>query len=165
MLLETDIYRAIRNTLEAEFPKIKVQIKDIKNPKPPCFYIKFINSKSEQSAQEFETVTISFDIIYFSKEETLLDLLTIQGKLKQLFQSPLKVSKEKSMKIHFIEIDDVSISINEDDYILNCTLDIELIQRLEKDYHDRYLFPQDYNGIPQDSGEVMEEMHLNINNK
>lgn len=162
MLAEIDIYKSIKQTLETEFPEIKVQINDIKNPQPPCFYIKFVNSKFVQSAKEFETATISFDVNYFSKEQTLQDLLSVQNKLRRLFQSPLKVTKEESPNIYFVEINETVTSINEEKYILICTIEIELVQRLEKDLHDRYLFPDGYNGIPNDSSEAMEELILNL---
>ena len=78
MIDSMDIYRAIKKTLENNF-NIKVQIKDIKNPCPPCFYIKPITDSSRQTANDYETTDYSYSIIYFSEDETLEDLLTVNS--------------------------------------------------------------------------------------
>lgn len=163
MITVIDLYRNIKSTLEKTFPTIPVQIKDIKNPRMPCFYIKVISQSSTLTAQEFETDSISFDVIYFAKDDELLELLEIQKQLKTLFTKPLQVTKFNEEKITFVEIDNIAFNLNEDDYVLNCTLDIELIQGVETDLHDRYEFPDGYMGIPQDSKEIMEELEINTN--
>ena len=87
----TDIYRSLRLLLEKKFQDIKVQIKDVKNPHPPCFYIKYISGTNTQTATEFDNNTCSFDIIYFSEQEKLQDLLSIERELKKIFKYPLKI--------------------------------------------------------------------------
>lgn len=161
MLNLADYYRCIKKMLETSFSNINVQIKDIKNPAPPCFYIKPINTNSIQSAKEFETSNISFDIIYFSCEETLLDLFNVQKELQKVFQAPLKVSKENEEEITFIEISNIDFSFNEEDYILNCTIDIEDIHRLDLTQIKRYEAPDNYKGIPLPSEENIEELQIN----
>lgn len=163
MITVIDLYRNIKSTLERTFPTIPVQIKDIKNPRMPCFYIKVISESSTLTAVEFESDSISFDVIYFAKDDELLELLEIQNQLKTLFTKPLQVTKFNQEDIIFIEIDNIAFNLNEDDYVLNCTLDIELIQQVEIDQHDRYELPDGYKGIPQDSKEIMEELKINTN--
>lgn len=160
MLTSIDFYRAIRKTLEAKFSDIPVQIKDIKNPKPPCFYIKFVNSVSDQTAMEFESTSMSFDVIYFSESDNLLDLLTIQSGLEKLFQNPLIVTEFDNENINFVEINSVSTTLNEDDYIVNCTIDLEITQGMEQSQSERYELPEGYKGVPQGSKELMEEIEL-----
>ena len=163
MITVIDLYRNIKSTLEKTFPTIPVQIKDIKNPRMPCFYIKVISESSTLTAVEFESDSISFDVIYFAKDDELLELLEIKKQLKTLFTKPLQVTKFNQEDITFVEIDNIAFSLNEDDYVLNCTLDIELIQQVETDLHDRYELPDGYKGIPQDSKEIMEELEINTN--
>lgn len=132
-MIETeDIYRSIKLLLEENFTEIPVQIKDIKFPAPPCFYIKFISSSVSQSALEYEKETLSFDVIYFSKDETLLDLLEKKSALKKLFSKPLKIDLSDTTKLQDVtqwqEIDDITTSLNEEDYVLTCTLNINLNQ-------------------------------------
>lgn len=161
MITVIDLYRNIKSTLERTFPTIPVQIKDKKNPRMPCFYIKLISETSTLTAVEFESNSISFDVIYFAENEELLELLEIQKKLKTLFTKPLQVTKYNEEDITFVEIDNINFSLNEDDYVLNCTLDIEITQEIETNLHDRYELPDGHKGIPQDSDEVMEEFELN----
>ncbi len=163
MITVIDLYRNIKSTLEKTFPDIPVQIKDIKTPIPPCFYIKVIGETSTLTAVEFENDTISFDVIYFAKDDELLEVLEIQKQLKTLFTKPLRITKFNQEDITFVEIDNIAFNLNEDDYVLNCTLDIELIQEIKTDLHDRYELPDDYKGIPQDSKELMEELEINTN--
>lgn len=155
-----DFYRCIRQTLETEFVDIPVQVKDLKNPHPPCFYIKLIINNAVQTAQEFETITMSFDIIYFSNDETLLDLLKIQDKLQKLFQYPLKIMPLNSTKITFVEITGANSTIDEDEYVIHFNIDIEYTRTLESNLADRYQYPDNYNGVPSDSDEMMELLDL-----
>ena len=148
MIETSDIYRSIRLLLEKAFPDIKVQIKDIKNPAPPCFYIKYVNDVNTQTASEYINDSIIFDVIYFSEKETLQDLLSIEKQLKKLFSKPLKIEIESS--VQYQEIESISINLNENDYILNCTLNIQLDQKMdEENRYDEY-----------ENDETMEELEI-----
>lgn len=130
MIDSMDIYRAIKKTLEKNF-NIKVQIKDIKNPCPPCFYIKPITDSSRQTANNYETTDYSYSIIYFSEDETLEDLLTVKEALKNLLKLPLKVIAYKDeTDINWLEINSTDFSLDESDYILQAVINIEHTQRL-----------------------------------
>lgn len=136
MKIETsDIYRSIKTLLEDNFTDVTVQIKDIKNPVPPCFYIMCISETVVQSAVDYETNNCSFDVIYFSEDETLLDLLTVEETLKTIFKKPLKIelTEDEETIIQWQEIDSISISRDEDEYITHCMLDITLDQMAEDD--------------------------------
>lgn len=156
----TDIYRSIRLLLEQKFPNITIQKKDIKNPVPPCFYIKFISGTTIQSAIEFETNNCSFDVIYFSNDETLQDLLTIEKELKAIFKKPLKIELLDEETICYQEIDSISTNLNEDDYILNCTLSFSIEQfnadaeQNSTDFENRY---DEY-----DNEETLEELDIEL---
>ena len=135
MKIETsDIYRSIRQLLEKTFPDITVQIKDIKNPLPPCFYIKYVTDTSLQIASEYSNDSYVFDVIYFSELQTLQDLISVEKILKKIFSKPLKIAIDNS--VQYQEIDSVSINFNENDYIINCTLNISLDQK--SDTQNRY---------------------------
>ena len=143
----SDIYRSIKFTLEKTFTGIKVQTKDRKNPNPPCFYIKYIDNTNTQTATEYENDSYAFAIEYFSKIEKLQDLLFVEKILKGIFKKPLKIilsDEGKNNIIQWVEIDSCAINLNEDDYILNCTINISLDQLIIKsslgstDFEDRY---------------------------
>lgn len=157
----TDIYRSLRLLLEKKFQDIKVQIKDVKNPHPPCLYIKFISGTNTQTATEYENNTCSFDIIYFSEQEKLQDLLSIEKELKKIFKYPLKIElMDKEKTTCYQEIDSISTNLNEDDYILNCTISLSVDQVNTEadpnstDFENRY---GEY-----DNEEFMEELELEI---
>lgn len=152
MIDTMDIYRALKETLTENFEDIPVQTKDIKNPAPPCFYIRLAADNTAQTADFFETSTYSFAVIYFSQEETILDLLTIKEQLKTLFQKPLAVSAyDDEEEINYVEINNVSADINEDDYILTCMLEIEHTQTLAAERFE------------SENEEYIESVNLNIN--
>lgn len=151
MIDSMDIYRALRETLEKNFKKIKVQTKDIKNPRPPCFYIKLITDNGNQTASEFETTTYSYAVIYFSKKETVEDLLTVKEGLKKIFKKPLQViAFEDPEDINYVEINGVNTNLDEDGYVLTLTLAIEHTQ------------PLGVERFESENNEIMDEMELNI---
>ncbi len=135
MIEITDIYHSIKELLESNFDNIPVQLKELKTPKPPCFYIKFNSSTEKQIAQEYKEDNISIDIIYFSQNEELNDLLRIQKELNRLFHKPLKIklSNELKTEIQYQEIEKIATSLNEQDYVLNCTITLNVKQRLDLD--------------------------------
>lgn len=160
MITVIDLYRNIKTCLENAFPNITVQTKDIKNPIVPCFYIKVISETSTLSAVEYETNRISFDVIYFAQNDELLELLEVEKQLKTLFTKPLQVKKLDKEDITFVEIDNINFNLNEEDYVLNCTIDIGLLQEIETNLHDRYELPEGYKGTTQDSKETMEALEI-----
>lgn len=137
MIDTMDIYRALKETLTENFTAIPVQTKDIKNPAPPCFYIQLAADSSTQTASYFETSGYSYAVIYFSGEETILDLLTIKEQLKTLFQKPLVVTAyDDADCVNYVEISSFTSTIDEDDYILNCMLEIEHTQTLTAERYE-----------------------------
>ncbi len=132
MIETTDIYRSIKKLLEANFSTVPVQTKDIKTPNPPCFYIKYITGKSIQTAAELENTEYSFEIIYFAKEESLLELLEAETKLKEILKKPLCIEladeNTTAKQKQFQEIDSYSITLNEQDYVLSCIISLSIDQ-------------------------------------
>ena len=156
MTIETaDLYRSIKKRIEDNFENIPVQIKDKKNPNPPCFYIDFVSRVDTQTATEFENNSIIFDIVYFSDEQTLRDLTRKEKVLRRIFKKPLKIelTENEETTIQYQEIDSISINFNEDDYILNCSLTLSVDQ-----YSDEY----DTDDVGSD--ELMDVLGLKINN-
>ena len=155
MIKTSDIYRSFRKLLESNFENIPVQIKDIKNPKPPCIYIKYIGGTDSQTADQYTTSNISFDIIYFSGDETLKDLLSVENVFKKIFKKPVKIEVLGNGNIEqtvYNEIDSISTSLDEDDYILHCMLSLavnQLIPEAETNKYDEY-----------DNNELMEELEI-----
>jgi hypothetical protein len=127
MIDTINIYKSIRERLEAYFPDVNCQIKDVKNviAGQPCFYIKFVAEKTNLNNLAYERNVSSFDVIYFSGEKTSLDLLSKKRILKTLFKKPLNVEEV------WVEIESIDFNLNEDDYILNCTLDFDFVQQIE----------------------------------
>lgn len=148
MIELSNIYQSIKTVLENN-TNTTVQIKDIKTPTPPCYYIKYINGKNNATATDYVESSISFDVIYFSAEETLADLMEQEILLKQLFSKPLKIEYNES--VIYQEIDNITTSFNEDDYILNCKLEfninqcvtdsesVDIINRYDEFENDEYM--------------------------
>lgn len=148
MIEIADIYKSIKTRLE-DNSEIPIQIKDIKTPVPPCYYIKYINGKNTTTATDYVENNISFDVIYFSAEETLADLMEQEQLLKQIFSKPLKIEYQES--VIYQEIDNITTSFNEDDYILNCKLEfninqcvtdsesVDIINRYDEFENDEYI--------------------------
>lgn len=126
MIEKNDIYKSIKKTLETN-SDVVVQNKDIKTPVPPCYYIKFINGQNKTTATDYIEDNVTFDIVYFSAEETLADLMEKEKLLKTLFSKPLKIECNNESVI-YQEIDSIITSFNEDDYILNCKLEFNINQ-------------------------------------
>ena len=133
MIEITDIYRSINKLLIKNFENIPVQIKDLKVPNPPCFYIKFITETTSQTAQDYQQNNCSFDVIYFASDENLLELLEIKEKLEHIFKKPLQIELTNNSEtiIQYQEINNIDVSLNEEDYVLNCTISMAIEQRLE----------------------------------
>lgn len=156
MLDSMDIYRALKMTLEKNFKsqKIKIQTKDIKNPRPPCFYVTSVSDNNYQTAAEYMTTDFLYSVIYFSGKQTLEDLLTVKEALKKIFTKPLKVtSYDNPEDINYLEIDSVNITIDEDDYFLNASLTIQGIWPLSTERYD------------STNNELMENMELEIDSE
>lgn len=154
MIDSMDIYRGIKKTLEKNFKKIKVQTKDVKNPRPPCFYIKPVTDNNYQTASDFETTDYLYSVVYFSGKETLEDLLTVKEALKNIFKKPITVTSfDDPEDINYIEVDSLNITINEDEYFLNASLTIQVIQPLGVERFD------------STNDELMEEMELEIDSE
>lgn len=131
MIGTIEIYAGFRLALEKKFPTILVQTKDIKNVVRPSFYIQYIAKNTNQSAQSYKTDVYAFNIVYFSKKEELLELLEIEEALESLFKVPLKVLDGETYV--FLELGALNFTRNEDDYILNCGVDIEFTQYFENE--------------------------------
>lgn len=115
------IYKSITEKLTALFPEKTVQIKDIKNIERPCFYTRFVTEKITNHSK-IENSQQSFEIIYFSEENQLLELLRIKESLNDFLSCPIAVENKE------IEPLDVTIITNEDDYYLQVNFDFEIEQ-------------------------------------
>ena len=118
------IYKAITEKLTALFPDKTVQIKDIKNIERPCFYVRFVTEKTTKHTK-IENSQQSFEIIYFAEENKLLELLQVKETLNDFLSCPIAVENKE------IEPLDVTVSINEDDYYLQASFDLEIEQLIE----------------------------------
>ena len=151
-----DIYRALKTTLETQFSSdyISVEVKDIKNPIPPCFYIKPVSDNNSQTAVDYSTTDYLFSLIYISGAETLEDLLTVKEKLKKAFIEPLAVqSYDDNDDLHYVEINNLDITLNEDEYFFNASLSMQVTQPLPV---KRFNYDTNY---------LMEEMELEIDSE
>lgn len=157
MIETSDIYRAINELLETEFPEIPVQDKDIKTPHPPCFYTQYIASTTTQTAVEYENTNCSFNIVYFSNVLNIEDLINIEKKLKKIFKQPLKISFTDDRHAQYQEIENVTITPDEDNYTLNCVINLSIDQLNSEedgvtDFTDRY--------DEFDNDELIEELEI-----
>lgn len=144
MISTIELYKAIRERLKITFPNITVQQKDIKNILRPSFYIQYVGKNLSKTAKEYYTDKISFNIVYFSQKEEILELFEIEEAITKAFNAPLIICDDKS--IVELEKDALQSNLNEEDYFLNATVDFTLIQRMSED----------------ETGEKMEEIELTL---
>lgn len=153
MISIIDVYKSIKAGINSLDANIKVQEKDKKNPVEPCYRIDLLSDKTRQIAKDYEQTSLSFDIVYFSDKSKALDLMKKRESLKNLFEKPLEVllvdknDPDDEGVINYLEIDDVSFVFNEEDYILTCTIDLEVPQLME---------------ITDDEYELVEDISLDI---
>lgn len=147
MFSTIELYRAIRERLESAFPNILIQQKDIKNITRPSFYIQYVGKNIGKIAQEYSEDRISFNIIYFAQNESLLELLEIEETFTMAFNTPLTVADDTNTVE--VEKDSIQSNLNEDDYYLNLTIDFVLTQR----------------EIKVETGDDMEHIGLTIDNE
>lgn len=147
MISTIELYKAIRERLEKTFPNVLIQQKDIKNITRPSFYIQYVGKNLEKVAVELYEDRISFNIIYFSKKEELLELLEIEEAFTKAFNKPLIVPDDKY--IIEVEKDALQSNLNEEDYFLNITIDFVLSQRMSED----------------ETGEDIEDIDLTVENE
>lgn len=141
MITTQNIYKAIRTKLSSGLSSVTVQIKDIKNPNPPCLYIQYVSSNETESANDLINTVASFAVYYFSDKKTLLDLLEKEESLRKLFKKPLKVQflNGQQTESRFLNIDNINTSLNETDYILTVTLDFNFYQNADvENPYDEY---------------------------
>lgn len=127
MFSTIELYSAIRGRLETAFPNILVQQKDIKNITRPSFYIQYVGKNFEKIAQDYSEDRISFNIIYFAQNESLLELLEVEETFTNAFNTPLTVADDTN--IVEVEKDSIQSNLNEDDYYINLTIDFALTQK------------------------------------
>ena len=142
MITTQNIYKAIRTRLTADLPTITTQIKDVKNPAPPCLYIQYVSVNENEIASDTINTITSFAIVYFSDKKTLLDMLQVEQSLRKSFKKPLKVEflNGQSTESRFLDVTSINSAINETDYILTVTLDFNFYQATDVDNpYDDYI--------------------------
>jgi len=127
MFSTIELYRAIRERLTESFPNVLIQQKDIKNITRPSFYIQYVGKNIDKQAQEYFEDRISFNIIYFAQNESLLELLEVEETFTMAFNTPLTVADDTN--IVEVEKESIQSNLNEEDYYLNLTIDFALMQR------------------------------------
>ena len=139
MITTSDIYRAIRARLESAFANENIEIKDFKNPIPPCFYVQYVTCKENDVTADTKNSITTFNVVYFSQEQTLSDLIEKEKRLNQIFKKPLYITSEDNVFQKWLEIQSKSSTPNETDYILTYTLDFDFLQDSEIDNpYDEY---------------------------
>lgn len=127
MFSTIELYKAIRERLESAFPNVLIQQKDIKNITRPSFYIQYVGKSFDKQAQEYFEDRISFNIVYFAQNESLLELLEVEETFTMAFNTPLTVADNTNTVE--VNLDAIQSNLNEEDYYLNLTIDFVLTQR------------------------------------
>lgn len=153
MITTQNIYRAIKQRLNSDFSDITNQIKDLKNPARPCFYVEFVESHDRIVANDTIQTTCSFNIVYYSDKKTLLDLTKVEKDLHKSLKKPLKVGYQAGVnetKYRFLDILDVECEPDEYEYILECAIGFDFMQDNETENpYDEY-----------QNNELMEELDI-----
>lgn len=118
------IYKAIRDKLVSLFPNKTVQIKDIKNLSKPCFYLRYVTGR--KSGKVIRKSIESFEVIYFAQDFEPLELLQIKGSLEDLLNETIPCENK------FIEIAEMTVNLNEDEYYIQANFDIEITEKINK---------------------------------
>lgn len=160
MISTIELYEAIRERLESTFPNITVQQKDIKNIMRPSLYIQYVGKNLEKTAKEYFSDKISFNIIYFSKEEQILELLEVEEAITKAFNAPLIIRDDKS--IVEVEKDALQSNLNEEDYFLNATMDFTLTQRMSEDETGEEMEEIDFVLKQEDNSEIYDDSMSDI---
>ncbi|MBO5869609.1 MAG: hypothetical protein J6Q89_02550 [Clostridia bacterium] len=146
MISTIELYKAIRERLEKTFPNVLVQQKDIKNIQRPSFYIQYVGKNLDKQALEYWEDRISFNIVYFSQREELLELLEVEENFIRAFKDALLIKDDT--KVIEVKKDALNVNLNEEDYFINLTIDFVLMQRMSDD----------------EDGDEMEEIGVSIQN-
>lgn len=136
MITIADIYKALKLRLEDCFEDLNIQVKDVKNISLPCFNIEYISGNKQEIANETTQTKYSFNIVYFSEEKTLIDLTSIEEKLKTALKKPLKVfynliNDNVKSCYKFLEAINTNIDFDENDYILTFAINFDFIEPIE----------------------------------
>ena len=154
MITTQDIYTALKTRLSTDFSDITNQIKDLKNPERPCIYVEYVESHDREVAEDTIETNSQFNIVYFSEEQTLLDLTNIEKRLRQSLKKPLSVeyavSNNESV-IKFLDFTEIECEVFEDDYILECSFAFNFLQNADvNNPYDEY-----------ENNEIMYELDIN----
>lgn len=149
MITTQNIYKAIKTRLTTLIPSINCQIKDIKNISAPCLYIEPVQSSLNLVADNtYKSIEI-FNVVYFSKAETLLDLTVVEKQLIQAFIKPLKVIYGNSQQKFLTP--EISTDIDENEYVFSLVLNFDFLQESDDENpYDEYINELD-----------MEELNVN----
>jgi hypothetical protein len=160
MFSTIELYKVIRERLESAFPNTLIQQKDIKNITRPSFYIQYVGKNFDKMAQEYYEDRISFNIIYFAKNEALLELLEIEEAFTIAFNTPLNVADGQN--IVEVQKESIQSNLNEEDYYINLTIDFILTQTsniVEKGDNMEHIGLRIDNAYNQKLTEYMEEIN------
>ena len=129
MITTANINKAIVETLRANFSEVTI-VKDLKNPKEPCFYVEYISSNDSIAANNTLSSRYVFNIIYYSKERTLIDLVQIESRLKDIFAYPLRVQyTEHSVNgVQYLNLSSMDSEVDETDYYLEFEIEYNFNQ-------------------------------------
>lgn len=182
MITTQNIYKAIKQRLSVDFPEITNQVKDIKNPQRPCFYVELEESHDREVANDTIQTTCTFNVVYYSSDRTLLDLTNIEKRLRLSFRKPLKVftvfyeplkikdvhniksitNTEKltinkfafsdKKSFRYLNVTDIETSYDEYEYIVECSLGFDFLH--SANISNLY---DEYENI-----EIMEELEINM---
>ena len=180
MITTQNIYKALKQRLSENFPDITNSVKDVKNPQRPCLYVEVVESHDREVANDTIETNCSFNIVYYSAQQTLLDLTEIEKRLRLSLKKPLKVftvfnepenideiesatveqmlgetinkfADSDEQTFRFLEIKDVETTLDEYDYILECSLGFEFLHGANiGNPYDEY-----------DNYEIMDELDIN----
>lgn len=153
MITTKDIYRAIKQRLSEDFPDKTAQNKDLKNPLRPCIYVEFVESNDRIVANDTVQTTCSFNIVYYSADKTFLDLTDMAKSLQKSLKKPLKVNYQydNEDKYKFLEITDAEITMDEYEYIMECSIGFDFLQDAKVvNPYDEY-----------QNNEIMDELGIN----
>jgi len=132
MITTANIYKSIRYALLRTFQNVR--IKDLKNIEAPCFYIQYVNSSDREVANDTINTETAFNIVYFSSEQTLIDLTEKETSLRQIFKKPLLITyknAKKQTKTRYLQAEEMSSDFDENEYTVVYSINFNFYQDAE----------------------------------
>lgn len=162
MLSVIDVIKALTLLVESEFPSYPVTDMDVTEGFPrPSYFIGIDEVRGENVTSHYvrETADLSLYFIEENIYQGFLKLLEMKNRLLELLNEPLPLRDDDGYVLCHVVFNDVSVTVNQDDKSLICTMTSELIQeRADREADLPYIEDLETNFGTGDYGDYMGDL-------